>query len=87
MKKLFVINITTKENWGDGDTTLFTEDGDMVGRTLSYHKNTVDPNNVFYSFDIESCEEMYQKLKSGEVKLYGIKEYHVGKSNVLYYYQ
>ena len=85
MKFLFVINITTKEKWGDGDTTLFTEDGDMVGRTLSYHKNEVDPNNVFYSFDIETDEDMYEKLKSGEIKLHHIKEYYVSKSNIAYY--
>lgn len=85
MKSIFTITVITKENYGEGDPTLFTENGDMVGRTLAYRKNDIDSDNVFYSFDIETSEEMYNKLKSGEIKLYHLKEYSVHKSNLTYY--
>lgn len=43
MKSIFTITVITKENYGEGDPTLFTENGDMVGRTLAYRKMILIP--------------------------------------------
>lgn len=84
MKDLFVITITTKIDHSKGDPTFYTNDGDLVGRTLTCRKNERDPNNILYSYDIETTEDVYQKLLNGTLKLYGEEEFNVRKCHISY---
>ena len=81
MTELFTISITTKQDLG-ADPSFFTQEGELVGRTLRCHKNTFDPDNIFFVYDVESCHQIFENLSTGKDKLYNLSNYSVTRSTV-----
>lgn len=84
MKELFVITIRTKKDYSN-ISGFFTDGGAPVGRILDIKKNTIDPKNAFFLYDVETTEDMFLALKSGEAKLYRIEDYTIDKCSTFYY--
>lgn len=84
MKSMFAITITTNEEHPKEDRSFFSDKGEFIGRVLDVRKNTIDPNNVFCSYDVETTKEIYEQLKNETMKLYGLDDYIVSKSSTYY---
>jgi hypothetical protein len=84
MKDIFAFTLITKEDYFEQDDCVFTADGDTVGRVLHRLKVAVDPENIFYSYDVESTSDIYQLIESGKKQLYCVPEYHVRPCSTWY---
>ena len=80
MSDIFTFTVTTTTDLGD-PPELFTTEGEFVGRILRSNKNDMNPKHVFYSCDVESSRDMFEKLSSGMVKLYKVDDYTIGRSS------
>ena len=84
MKSMFVITITINENHPKEGRSFFSDKGECIGRVLDIRKNSIDPNNVFCSYDVETTKEINEQLENGTMKLYDIDDYNVSKSSTNY---
>ena len=73
MTELFTFTITTTVDLGESPS-LFTDKGEFVGRVLYGRRNDLDPNHIFYTYDIESDKNMFEQPSSGTAKLYDITD-------------
>jgi hypothetical protein len=83
-KEIFAFTLTTKQDCFEKGDCVFASDGDTIGRVLRRLKVEVDPENVFYSYDIESTKNTYQLIESGEKQLYRVSECHVSPCSTWY---
>ena len=83
MKTVYTFTIRTTTELPAGANSIFGEDGAFIGRILHRSKNTVDEANPFYSYDVESTPEYFEKLNNG-YKLYKIDNFSVDGSSVVY---
>lgn len=81
---IFAFSLTTKQDCFEKGDCVFTTDGALVGRILHRCKVAIDPENVFYSYDIESVRDTYQLIESGAKQLYRVSDYHVSPSSISY---
>lgn len=81
---IFAFTLTTKQDCFEKGDCVFSADGDTVGRVLRRLKVAVDPENVFYSYDIESTPDTYQIIESGKKQLYHVSEYNVSPCSTWY---
>ncbi|MBN2878286.1 MAG: hypothetical protein JXN65_01530 [Clostridia bacterium] len=84
MNKLFVFNLTTENDYFEKGNSIFLDDGKTVGRVLKKLKVDINKSNIFYSYDIESTEEIFNLLKKGERKIYNIENYSVSSCSTYY---
>jgi len=84
MKSMFVITITINENHPKEGRSFFSDKGECIGSVLDIRKNSIDPNNVFCSYDVETTKEIYEQLENGTMKLYGLDDYTVSRSSTNY---
>ena len=82
--EIFAFTLTTKQDCFEKGDCVFSADGDTVGRVLRRLKVAVDPENVFYSYDVESTRDTYQIIESGKKQLYRVSEYKVSPCSTLY---
>lgn len=79
MTELFSLTITTTANLGESPS-FFTDKGEPVGRTLCGRRNDFDPNHIYYTYDVESSQNMFEQLSNGTVRLYNVTDYTVERS-------
>lgn len=77
---IFTFALHTDEDVVDG--SIFDTNGEVIGRVV--HKFVSKMSNSV-TYDIETDEETFEKIESGEIKLWGIEKYFVTSSNVSYY--
>lgn len=65
----------------DDNSVVFSTDGNIVGKIL--HKRLPYKSNL-YSYDVESTKDTFEKLKNGEVRLYGIENYSMDNCSTWY---
>ena len=80
MRDIFTFTVTTTDDLRD-PPGFFTTEGEFVGRVLRCNKNDVDPKHIFYSYDVESSAEMFERLSCGVAKLYKVDDYTIGRSS------
>lgn len=61
--------------------SIFSDKGELVGRVLKKRESCYGTR---FSYDIESTESLYEKIESGEIRLYGIESYDVRCCNTRY---
>ena len=77
---IFTFTLYTETDLNSGG--IFEVDGAFLGRILK--KRTSYRDDAMYSYDIESKIEIFEKLQSGEIKLFGIEKYHISNSSIKY---
>ena len=82
--EIFAFTLMTKQDCFEKGDCVFSADGDTVGRVLRRLKVAVDPENVFYSYDVESTRDTYQIIESGKKQLYRVSEYKVSPCSTWY---
>ena len=83
MKHIYAFTISTKEKYYEEGDCIAGHDGDLIGRVLHCLKIEIDPENIYYSYDVESTPEYYEKLKSG-YQLYKVSEFSVHECSTYY---
>jgi len=63
---IFAFTLTTKQDSFEKGDCVFSADGDTVGRILRRLKVSVAPENVYYSYDVELTQDIYQLIASGK---------------------
>jgi len=81
---IFAFTLTTKQDCFEKGDCVFSTDGDTIGRVLRRMKVAVNPENVYYSYDVESTKDTYNLIESGEKQLYQVPEYHVRPCSTWY---
>lgn len=81
---IFVFTLTAKQDCFEKGDCVFSADGDTVGRVLHRLRVAVDPEDIFYSYDIESTQDTYQSIESGKKPLYRVSEYSVSPCSTWY---
>ena len=84
MNYLFAITITTTEKYFNEKDCVFSDTGDCIGHVLNALKCDLNKNNAFFSYDVETTPEVYESLKDGTIKIYGIDKYTVDLCNMSY---
>ena len=84
MKQIFTFKLDTKEEHYHTGSCVAASDGTIIGRVLHCSKNEIDEDNIFYSYDIESTEETFRKLKSKEIEIFRVNEFSVYPCSVTY---
>lgn len=85
MKKIFTFTLSTKTKYYEKGELIFDKFGNDIGRILRCLEISRRGSDTFYSYDIESNEETYQKLQKKEIELYMIPAYSVYPSYISYY--
>lgn len=70
--EIFAFSLRTKSNLNAG--SVFGANGEVVGQILSKRPKFKDEWNEisyddFYTYDVESLKETYEKIKNGEIIL------------------
>ena len=81
---IFTFTIMTKQDCFETGDCVFSADGDTVGRVLHRLKVAVDPENIFYSYDVESINDTYQLIESRKKQLYRVPEYYLSPCSTCY---
>lgn len=84
MEQIFAFTLDTKEAFYHTGSCVAASDGTIIGRVLRCRKKEIDEDNIFYSYDIESSEETFMKLKSKEIGIFRVNEYSVYRCSVAY---
>lgn len=82
---MFVFTMHTETKYYDKGDTIFSEKGETLGRVLRCSKIELPKETIFYSYDIESIEEDFQRLKNGEIKIWKVEKYDVFPCSTFYY--
>lgn len=77
---IFTFALHTDEDVVDG--SIFDTNGEVLGRVV--HK-FVSKLNGSITYDIETTKETFEKIESGEIKLWNIEKYYVTSSHTAYY--
>lgn len=77
---IFTFALHTDKDVVDG--SIFGVNGEVLGRVV--HK-FVSQMSGGVTYDIETTKETFDKIESGEIKLWGIEKYYVTNSNTAYY--
>jgi len=79
---MFVFTLKTKSELRQDDV-IFDAEGNALGKILDVKSNS-DNSSGIYFYDIESTEDIFEKIKIGDIKLVGIKDYEITKCHTLY---
>ena len=60
---------------------VFSADGEIIGRIVG---KFVSEMGAGVTYDVEATKEAFERIKSGEIKLWGIEKYHVSSSSTSY---
>ncbi len=83
MKHIYAFTISTKEKYFEEGDCIAGKDGNLIGRVLHCLKVETAPNGTYYSYDVESSPEYFEKLKSG-YQLYKVSEFSVHECSTYY---
>lgn len=84
MKRIFAFTLSTKKDCYEKGDCIFSADGKTVGRVLSRMNVEIDSEHFYYAYDVESDSSTFEKLRSGEMKLYRVDEFSVSECSVMY---
>ena len=62
--------------------SIFDMSGEVIGRIV--HK-FVSKTSSGVTYDVESTKETFEKIESGEIKIWGAEKYYVSNSSTAYY--
>lgn len=79
-RDIFAFTLTTTEEFEKGGT-IFSTDGDFVGRILYKSKTTLEGN---YTYHVESTKDLFERINAKEVIPYHVGQYYVSTCNVRY---
>ena len=77
---IFAFTLTTEKDFDVHDTLCDTEGG-IIGRIL---RKSPSYRGDYFTYDVESTKEIYEKLERGEIKIYGIEKYDVSCCSTAY---
>lgn len=85
MTTIFAFTLHTNWDYYEKGDCVFTNTGDTIGRIIRKSRVDIPGEKVFYTYDVESTKENFERIKSGDVILYKIKNYSVSNCSTLYY--
>lgn len=82
-RELFAFTLRIKKEFEE-TASFFTNEGQPIGRTLSKHIY-INGEDRWFSYDIESTPDIFNKLKSRELKMWNnVGDYSVEKASMCY---
>ena len=85
MDKMFVFTMHTETKFYDKGNIILSDKGETLGRVLKCSKIEIPNEKIFYTYDVESTKEYFQRLENGEINIWKEKEFSVFTCSTFYY--
>ena len=84
MNSIFAFSMSTETKFYDKGDTIFSDNGEVIGRVLKCMKVNIDEENVLYSYDIESTKDVYEALDKGDMRIWKLEKYTISTCSTWY---